>query len=152
MASNSILPAGCSAGDLQGFPASALRHTAASIGTRGPDDHSQSEVGARRCRGEVGNCVISAGASAASSTRGIRGRSRGSTKVFARRWVLMATPSQGRQIAVVPLTEGTSRLTERLAPRCALAGIEISLVGSRDEVMDVKPAETAERVAERIDE
>lgn len=65
--------------------------------------------------------------------------------------LLMATPSQGRQIAVVPLTDSTLRLAERLAPRCALAGIEIALVGSRGEVMDVKPAETAELTAERID-
>ncbi len=63
----------------------------------------------------------------------------------------MATPSQGRQVAVVPLTESTLRLAERLAPRCALAGIEIALVGSRGEVMDVKLAETAEQTAERID-
>jgi hypothetical protein len=65
--------------------------------------------------------------------------------------LLMATPSQGRQIAVVPLTDGTLRLAERLAPRCALAGIEIALAGSRGEVMDVKPAATAELTAERID-
>lgn len=65
--------------------------------------------------------------------------------------LLMATPSQGRQVAVVPLTDGTLRLAERLAPRCALAGIEIALVGSRGEVMDVKPAATAELTAERID-
>lgn len=65
--------------------------------------------------------------------------------------LLMATLSQGRQIAVVPLTDGTLRLAERLAPRCALAGIEIALVGSRGEVMDVKPAATAELTAERID-
>lgn len=58
--------------------------------------------------------------------------------------LLMATPSQGRQVAVVPLTDGTLRLAERLAPRCALAGIEIALVGSRGEVMDVKPARAAE--------
>lgn len=51
--------------------------------------------------------------------------------------LLMATPTQGRQVAVVPLTDGTLRLAERLAPRCALAGIEIALVGSRGEVMDV---------------
>ncbi len=63
--------------------------------------------------------------------------------------LLMATPSQGRQIAVVPLTESTLRLAERLAPRCALAGIEIALVGSRGEVMDVKLAETAKVMAER---
>ncbi|NOW44756.1 hypothetical protein FHW96_000902 [Novosphingobium sp. SG751A] len=64
--------------------------------------------------------------------------------------LLMATPSQGRQIAVVPLTEGTLRLAERLAPRCALAGIEIALVGSRGEVMNVKPEATGELTAERI--
>jgi hypothetical protein len=51
--------------------------------------------------------------------------------------LLMATPSQGRQVAVVPHTESTLRLAERLAPRCALAGIEIALVGSRGEVRDV---------------
>jgi hypothetical protein len=64
--------------------------------------------------------------------------------------LLMATPSQGRQTAVVPLTEGTLRLAERLAPRCALAGIEIALVGSRGEVMDVKPAATGDLAPERI--
>lgn len=51
--------------------------------------------------------------------------------------LLMATPSLGRQIAVVPFTESTLRLAERLAPRCALAGIEIALVGSRGEVKEV---------------
>lgn len=66
--------------------------------------------------------------------------------------MLMATPSRGRQAAVVPLTDGTLRLAERLAPRCALAGIEIALVGSRGEVMDVKPAATAASTAERNDE
>lgn len=54
--------------------------------------------------------------------------------------MLMATPSQGRQVAVVPLTKSTLRLAERLAPRCALAGIEIALVGSRGEVVDVRPS------------
>jgi hypothetical protein len=63
--------------------------------------------------------------------------------------MLMATPSQGRQVAVVPLTEGTRRLAERLAARCALAGIEIALVGARGEVMDVKPAGDNERVTGR---
>jgi len=58
--------------------------------------------------------------------------------------MLMATPSQGRQIAVVPFTESTLRLAERLAPRCALAGIEIALVGSRGEVRDVRPVPVAE--------
>ena len=64
--------------------------------------------------------------------------------------LLMATPSQGRQIAVVPLTESTLRLAERLAPRCVLAGIEIALVGGRGEVMDVKPGATGEQAADRI--
>lgn len=53
--------------------------------------------------------------------------------------LLMATSSPARQVAVVPLTEVTKRLAERLAPRCALADIEISLVGSRGEIVDVKP-------------
>jgi hypothetical protein len=52
--------------------------------------------------------------------------------------MLMANPSPGRQIAVVPRTEGTLRLAQRLAPRCASAGIELALVGSRGEVVDVK--------------
>ncbi|MDE2914920.1 MAG: hypothetical protein OXL68_18610 [Paracoccaceae bacterium] len=52
--------------------------------------------------------------------------------------LLMATPSQGRQVAVVPRTEITSRLAEKLAPRCALAGIEIALVGSRGDVLYVE--------------
>jgi hypothetical protein len=46
--------------------------------------------------------------------------------------LLMANPSPGPQIAVVPRTEGTHRLAKRLAPRCAAAGIEIALVGSTD--------------------
>jgi hypothetical protein len=52
--------------------------------------------------------------------------------------LLMATPSPGRQVAVVPHTEATSRLAARLAPRCALAGIELALVKSRGEVVDVR--------------
>lgn len=54
--------------------------------------------------------------------------------------MLMATPSLGRQVAVVPLTNATRRLAERLAPGCAIAGIEIALVGSRCEVVDVRHA------------
>jgi hypothetical protein len=52
--------------------------------------------------------------------------------------LLMATPSQGRQVAVVPYTASTFRLAKRLAPRCALAGIELALVKSRGEVIDVR--------------
>jgi hypothetical protein len=49
----------------------------------------------------------------------------------------MASPSPGRQVAVVPRTENTYRLALRVAPRCATAGIEIALVGSRGEIFDV---------------
>jgi hypothetical protein len=52
--------------------------------------------------------------------------------------LLMATPSQGRQVAVVPHTESTFRLATRLAPRCVLAGIELALVTSRGEVIEVR--------------
>jgi hypothetical protein len=52
--------------------------------------------------------------------------------------LLMATQSPGRQVAVVPHTESTFRLATRLAPRCALAGIELALVKSRGEVVDVR--------------
>lgn len=61
--------------------------------------------------------------------------------------MLMATPSQGRQVAVVPLTEGTLRLAERLVTRCALAGIEIALIGSRGEVVEVRSAQDAKIAA-----
>lgn len=64
--------------------------------------------------------------------------------------MLMATPSRGRQVAVVPRTEGTLRLAERLAPRCALAGIEIALVGSHGEVLEVNVKNAVELTAERI--
>ena len=63
---------------------------------------------------------------------------------------LMATRSQGRQVAVVPQTESTLRLAQRLAPRCALAGIEIALVGGSGDVMDVKTEEAGEQAADRI--
>jgi len=59
--------------------------------------------------------------------------------------MLMATPSHGRQVAVVPLTDGTMRLAQRLATRCALAGIEIALVGGRGEVVDVQWPQGASR-------
>lgn len=52
--------------------------------------------------------------------------------------LLMATPSPGRQVAVVPHTESTFRLATRLAPRCALVGIELALVKSRGEVIDMR--------------
>lgn len=51
--------------------------------------------------------------------------------------LLMASESPGRQVAVVPYTDSTLRLAKRMAPRCAIAGIDIALVGSRGEVIDV---------------
>jgi hypothetical protein len=51
---------------------------------------------------------------------------------------LMATPSPGRQVAVVPYTKQTLRLATRLAPRCRAVGIEIALVKSRGEIIDVQ--------------
>ena len=54
--------------------------------------------------------------------------------------LLMASESPGRQVAVVPFTEGTMRLARRMTPRCMKAGIEIALVGSRGEVIDVTGA------------
>jgi hypothetical protein len=53
--------------------------------------------------------------------------------------LLMAKPPTGRQVAVVPYTESTFRLAKRLAPRCALAGIQIALVENRGRVIDVQP-------------
>lgn len=50
---------------------------------------------------------------------------------------LMATSPGGLQVAVVPNTPTTRRLADRLAPRCQLAGIGISLIGARGEVTDV---------------
>jgi len=58
--------------------------------------------------------------------------------------MLLAAPSQGRQVAAVPMTETTMRLSERLAARCASPGIEIALVGSRGEVVNVAPRPQAE--------
>jgi hypothetical protein len=51
--------------------------------------------------------------------------------------MLMATPSGGRQVAVVPYTETTFQLAKRLAPRCAFAGIELALVKSGGQVIEV---------------
>jgi hypothetical protein len=56
--------------------------------------------------------------------------------------LLMASPSPGRQVAVVPYTPATLRLAKRMAPRSALVGIEIALVKGRGEVVDVKPEPT----------
>ncbi len=59
--------------------------------------------------------------------------------------LLMATPTHGHQVAVVPFTKSTLRLADRLAPRCALAGIEIALVGSQGAIREVRPELAAGR-------
>lgn len=53
--------------------------------------------------------------------------------------LLMAREKGGRQVAVVPKTETTLKLAEKLAPRARDAGIEIALVDERGHVFDVKP-------------
>jgi hypothetical protein len=52
--------------------------------------------------------------------------------------MLLAMLPQGRQVAVVPVTDDTLLLAHWLAPPCALAGIRIAFVGGRDDVVDVK--------------
>jgi hypothetical protein len=51
--------------------------------------------------------------------------------------LLMATPRDGRQIAVVPDTDVTQRLAQRMATRAKDAGIEIALVNGRGQVFDI---------------
>lgn len=53
--------------------------------------------------------------------------------------LLMARAKGGRQVAVVPHTETTLKLAQKLAPRARDAGIEIALVDERGRVMDVQP-------------
>jgi hypothetical protein len=53
---------------------------------------------------------------------------------------LMQTPKGGRQVAVVPHTDGTQRLARKLAQRARDAGIEIALVDSKGRVTDVDPS------------
>jgi hypothetical protein len=53
--------------------------------------------------------------------------------------LLMATSQSGRQVAVVPQTETTLRLAQRMAPRAKSAGIEIALVNELGQVIDVDP-------------
>jgi hypothetical protein len=52
---------------------------------------------------------------------------------------LMASPKGGRQVAVVPHTETTLRLAQKLAPRAKEAGIEIALVDELGQVVEVRP-------------
>ena len=53
--------------------------------------------------------------------------------------LLMSTPREGRQIAVVPNTETTLKLAKKLAPRARDAGIEIALVDAQGNVLEVHP-------------
>ncbi len=53
--------------------------------------------------------------------------------------LLMTNPRSGRQVAVVPQTEGTLRLAQKLAPRAKEAGIEIALVDELGHVVDIVP-------------
>lgn len=53
--------------------------------------------------------------------------------------MLMANPAGGRQIAVVPYTETSLRLAQRLIPRCAQADIEIALIKGDGQVVDIRP-------------
>lgn len=52
--------------------------------------------------------------------------------------LLMARDKGGRPVAVVPKTETTLKLAQKLA-RARDAGIEIALVDERGNVFDVKP-------------
>jgi len=52
--------------------------------------------------------------------------------------LLMARPKGGRQVAVVPHTETTLRLAQKLASRAGDAGIEIALVDEQGQVVHVK--------------
>jgi hypothetical protein len=53
--------------------------------------------------------------------------------------LLMARVKGGRQVAVVPKTETTLRLAQKLAPRARDAGIEIALVDERGRVTEITP-------------
>lgn len=52
--------------------------------------------------------------------------------------LLMATSQAGRQVAVVPYTETTLRLAQKMAPRAKNAGIEIALMNELGQVIDVE--------------
>jgi hypothetical protein len=53
--------------------------------------------------------------------------------------LLMAREKGGEQVAVVPKTETTLKLTQKLAPRARDAGIEIAVVDEKGCVFDVTP-------------
>jgi hypothetical protein len=51
--------------------------------------------------------------------------------------LLMSTSQTGRQVAVVPYTETTLKLAQKMAPRAKSVGIEIALVNELGQVIDV---------------
>jgi len=53
--------------------------------------------------------------------------------------LLLASAEGTRQFAVVPHTDVTHKLANKMAHRARLAGIEIALVDARGNVFDVKP-------------
>lgn len=53
--------------------------------------------------------------------------------------LLMSRPRGGRQVAVVPHTETTLRMAQKLAPRAREAGIGIALVDERGNVTEMTP-------------
>jgi len=53
--------------------------------------------------------------------------------------LLMAREKGGRQVAVVPKTETTLKLAQKLALRAHDAGIEIALVDEKGRVIDIRP-------------
>lgn len=56
--------------------------------------------------------------------------------------LLIARPKGGQQVAVVPHTDITLRLAQKLAPRAFDAGIHIALVDERGNVVDIAPPVT----------
>lgn len=52
----------------------------------------------------------------------------------------MVRPEGERQVAVVPHTEITRRLAERIIDRTFAAGIEIALIDDKGNVFEVKPS------------
>jgi hypothetical protein len=74
-------------------------------------------------------------------TPGILAKYHDYTAAYAKRSALLmaSAASPGRRVAVVPYTDTTVQLAKRLAPRCVQAGIEIALVKSNGDVIDVPP-------------
>lgn len=51
----------------------------------------------------------------------------------------MSREQGGRQVAVVPNTETTLKLAQKLALRAHYAGIDIALVDEKGRVIDIRP-------------